>query len=126
MSRDKASQPLTDRYASKEMSYLFSPNYKFRTWRRLWIALAEAERELGLGITEAQLAELKAEANEINYEEAERREREIRQDVMSHVYAYGLQAPNAKGESRAKRRPYSRTRSRWIDHAVTPAGSGVG
>jgi adenylosuccinate lyase len=97
MARDKASQPLTDRYASKEMSYLFSPDFKFRTWRRLWIALAEAERELGLNISESQIAELKAAAENINYDEAEKREREIRHDVMSHVYAYGLQAPNAKG-----------------------------
>jgi adenylosuccinate lyase len=97
MSRDKASQPLTDRYASSEMSYLFSPDKKFRTWRRLWIALAEAERELGLPISEEQIAELKANAEEINYEDAERREREVRHDVMSHIYAYGLQAPSAKG-----------------------------
>src|SRR6266852_5615697 len=79
------------------MSYLFSADYKFRTWRRLWIALAEAERELGLAITDAQIAELKAHANDINYADAERREREIRHDVMSHIYAYGLQAPSAKG-----------------------------
>jgi adenylosuccinate lyase len=95
--RNKASQPLTERYASKEMSYLFSPNYKFRTWRRLWIALAEAERELGLPITEEQIRELRANAEEINYDDAERREREVRHDVMSHIYAYGLQAPSAKG-----------------------------
>jgi adenylosuccinate lyase len=95
--RDAASNPLTDRYASKEMSYLFSPDFKFRTWRRLWIALAEAERELGLPITEAQLAELRQNLDSINYEDAERREREIRHDVMSHIYAYGLQAPQAKG-----------------------------
>ena len=79
------------------MSYLFSADFKFRTWRRLWIALAEAEKELGLEITDAQLAELKANAEDINYEDAERREREIRHDVMSHIYAYGLQAPSAKG-----------------------------
>ena len=98
MARDKASQPLTDRYASKEMSYLFSPDFKFKTWRRLWIALAEAERELGLDqITDEMLAELKAAADNINYDEAEKREREVRHDVMSHVYAYGLQAPKAKG-----------------------------
>ena len=97
MKRDAASNPLTDRYASKEMSYLFSPDFKFRTWRRLWIALAEAERELGLPITEAQLAELRQNLDSINYEDAERREREIRHDVMSHIYAYGLQAPQAKG-----------------------------
>jgi adenylosuccinate lyase len=95
--RDAASNPLTDRYASKEMSYLFSPDYKFKTWRRLWIALAEAERELGLPITDAQLSELRQHLDDVNYEDAERREREIRHDVMSHIYAYGLQAPQAKG-----------------------------
>jgi adenylosuccinate lyase len=95
--RDSASNPLTERYASREMSYLFSPDYKFRTWRRLWIALAQAEQELGLPITDAQIAELKAHANDINYDDAERREREIRHDVMSHIYAWGLQAPSAKG-----------------------------
>jgi adenylosuccinate lyase len=95
--RDSASNPLTERYASREMSYLFSPDYKFRTWRRLWIALAESEQELGLPITDAQIAELRAHANDINYEDAERREREIRHDVMSHIYAWGLQAPSAKG-----------------------------
>jgi adenylosuccinate lyase len=95
--RDSASNPLTERYASREMSYLFSSDFKFRTWRRLWIALAEAEKELGLPITDAQIAELRAHANDINYEDAERREREIRHDVMSHIYAYGLQAPSAKG-----------------------------
>src|SRR5438132_12496483 len=95
--RDSASNPLAERYASREMSYLFSPDYKFRTWRRLWIALAQAEQELGLPITDAQIAELKAHANDINYEDAERRERDIRNDVMSHIYAYVLQAPSAKG-----------------------------
>jgi adenylosuccinate lyase len=94
---DSATNPLTERYASREMSYLFSANFKFRTWRRLWIALAEAEQELGLPITDAQLAELKANAETINYDDAERREREVRHDVMAHVHAYGLQAPNAKG-----------------------------
>src|SRR5256712_4133237 len=79
------------------MAYLFSADFKFRTWRRLWIALAEAEKELGLPITDAQIAELRAHAIDINYEDAERREREIRHDVMSHIYAYGLQAPPAKG-----------------------------
>jgi adenylosuccinate lyase len=95
--RDSASNPLTERYASAEMSYLFSSDFKFRTWRRLWIALAEAERELGLPITEEQIADLRANAEEINYADAERREREIRHDVMSHIYAYGLQAASAKG-----------------------------
>jgi adenylosuccinate lyase len=97
VTRDSASNPLTERYASAEMSYLFSADFKFRTWRRLWIALAEAEKELGLPITDAQIAELKANAETINYAEAERREREIRHDVMSHIYAYGLQARSAKG-----------------------------
>jgi adenylosuccinate lyase len=79
------------------MSYLFSSDFKFRTWRRLWIALAEAEKELGLPISDAQLADLRSHANDINYEDAERREREIRHDVMAHIYAFGLQAPSAKG-----------------------------
>lgn len=96
MKRDSASNPLTERYASRDMAYLFSPDFKFRTWRRLWIALAEAEKELGLPITDSQIAELKAHADDINYDDAERREREIRHDVMSHIYAYGLQAPLAK------------------------------
>src|SRR5436305_9437410 len=94
--RDAASNPLTERYASREMSYLFSSDFKFRTWRRLWIALAEAEKELGLPITDAQIAELEAHAADINYAEAEQREREIRHNVMSHTYAYGLQATSAK------------------------------
>ncbi len=79
------------------MSYLFSPEFKFRTWRRLWVALAEAEKELGLAITDAQIADLKANIDDINFADAERREREVRHDVMSHVYAYGLQATSAKG-----------------------------
>lgn len=79
------------------MSYLFSADYKFRTWRKLWIALAEAEKELGLPITDAQIAEMKANAETINYADAEKREREIRHDVMSHIYAFGLQAKSAKG-----------------------------
>jgi adenylosuccinate lyase len=78
------------------MSYLFSSDFKFRTWRRLWVALAEAEQELGLEITDAQIAQLRAAADIINYEDAERREREVRHDVMAHIYAYGLQAPTAK------------------------------
>jgi adenylosuccinate lyase len=94
--RDSASNPLTERYASKEMSYLFSSDFKFRTWRRLWIALAEAEKELGLDITDAQIASMKAHAGDINYEVAERREREVRHDVMAHIYAFGLQAAAAK------------------------------
>lgn len=97
MKRDVASNPLTERYTSKEMSYLFSADFKFRTWRRLWIALAEAEKELGLPISDAQIAELRAFADDINYADAEQREREIRHDVMSHIHAYGLQAKSAKG-----------------------------
>jgi adenylosuccinate lyase len=89
--------PLSERYPSREMKYLFSPEKKFRTWRRLWIALAEAEQELGLDITDEQIAELKAHKDDINYEVAEAREKEVRHDVMSHVYAYGKQCPKAKG-----------------------------
>ncbi|SMC21748.1 adenylosuccinate lyase [Clostridium acidisoli DSM 12555] len=89
--------PLNKRYASKEMSYLFSDEKKFRTWRKLWVALAESEKELGLNITEEQVAELKAHMEDINYEVAEEREKEVRHDVMSHVYAYGVQCPKAKG-----------------------------
>lgn len=88
---------LSERYPSKEMKYLFSPEMKFRTWRRLWIALAETEQELGLSITDEQIAELKAAADDINYAEAKEREKIVRHDVMSHVYAYGLQCPKAKG-----------------------------
>ena len=94
---DTYESPLNSRYASKEMKYLFSPDKKFTTWRRLWIALAEAEAELGLGITQAQIDELKTHVNDINYEVAQAREKEVRHDVMSHVYAYGVQCPGAKG-----------------------------
>ena len=97
MARDRYVSPLSTRYASKEMQYIFSPDKKFRTWRKLWIALAETEKELGLNITQEQIDELKAHAEDINYEEAEAREKVVRHDVMSHVYAYGLQCPNAKG-----------------------------
>lgn len=97
MGNDKYTSPLSERYASKEMQYIFSPDMKFRTWRRLWIALAEAEKELGLPITEEQIAELKAAENNINYEVAKEREALVRHDVMSHVYAYGEQCPKAKG-----------------------------
>ncbi|MDE8731650.1 adenylosuccinate lyase [Eubacteriales bacterium DFI.9.88] len=89
--------PLSERYPSKEMKYLFSPEMKFRTWRKLWIALAEAEKELGLDITQEQINELKAHADDINYDEARQREAIVRHDVMSHVYAYGVQCPKAKG-----------------------------
>ncbi|QAT63390.1 adenylosuccinate lyase [Acidilutibacter cellobiosedens] len=88
--------PFNTRYASKEMQYLFSPDMKFKTWRRLWIALAKAEKELGLNITEEQIDEMISHKDDINYEEAEEREREVRHDVMAHVYAYGLQCPKAK------------------------------
>ena len=89
--------PLSERYASKEMQYIFSPDMKFRTWRRLWIALAETEKELGLNITDEQIAELKEHKDDINYDVAKKREKEVRHDVMSHVYAYGVQCPKAKG-----------------------------
>ena len=89
--------PFGTRYASEEMQYLFSADKKFRTWRLLWIALAKAEHKLGLPITEEQIAELEAHKDDINYEVAEERERLVRHDVMSHVYAYGVQCPNAKG-----------------------------
>lgn len=94
---DLYSTPLNSRYASKEMSFLFSDDMKFTTWRKLWVALAECEKELGLNITEEQVNELKANIYNINYEEAIKREKEVRHDVMSHVYAYGLQCPSAKG-----------------------------
>ena len=97
MNTDRYNSPLSERYASKEMQYLFSPDMKFRTWRRLWIALAETEKELGLDITQEQIDELKAHAEDINYEVALAREKEVRHDVMSHVYAYGVQCPKAKG-----------------------------
>jgi len=89
--------PLNSRYASKEMKEIFSPDTKFRTWRKLWIALAEAEKELGIPITQGQIDELKANANDINYDVAIAREKEVRHDVMAHVFAYGEQCPNAKG-----------------------------
>ena len=97
MIKDTYESPLSARYASKEMKYVFSPDKKFRTWRRLWIALAEAEKELGLPVTQEQINELKAHADDINYEVAQEREKLVRHDVMSHVYAYGVQCPNAKG-----------------------------
>ena len=97
MSTDRYVSPLSERYASKEMQYVFSPDMKFRTWRRLWIALAETEKELGLNITQEQIDELKSHADDINYDVAKERERQVRHDVMSHVYAYGVQCPKAKG-----------------------------
>lgn len=95
--RNTYSTPLNTRYASKEMSYIFSDDMKFSTWRKLWVALAEGEKELGLNITDEQIEELKSHIYDINYEEASKKEKEVRHDVMSHVYAYGLQCPNAKG-----------------------------
>ena len=103
MSTDRYVSPLSERYASKEMQYIFSPDMKFRTWRKLWIALAETEMELGLSqngkpvITREQIDELKAHAEDINYDVAKAREKEVRHDVMSHVYAYGQQCPKAAG-----------------------------
>lgn len=97
MVKDTYESPLSARYASKEMKYIFSPDKKFKTWRKLWIALAESEKELGLPITQEQIDELKAHADDINYEVAQEREKIVRHDVMSHVYAYGVQCPNAKG-----------------------------
>ena len=101
MSTDRYNSPLSERYASKEMQYIFSPDMKFRTWRKLWIALAETEMELGLSengkpvITQEQIEELKSHADDINYEVAKEREKLVRHDVMSHVYAYGQQCPKA-------------------------------
>ena len=97
MNTDRYVSPLSERYASKEMQYIFSPDMKFRTWRKLWIALAETEREFGLNITQEQIDEMKAHADDINYDVAKERERQVRHDVMSHVYAFGVQCPKAKG-----------------------------
>lgn len=97
MAHDSYISPFSTRYASREMQYIFSEDNKFKTWRRLWIALAKAEQKQGLDITDEQIAELEAHAEDINYEDAQRRERECRHDVMSHVYAYGLQCPKAAG-----------------------------
>ena len=97
MATDRYTSPLSERYASKEMQYIFSQDKKFTTWRKLWIALAETERELGLNITQEQIDEMKAHADDINYDVAKERERQVRHDVMSHVYAFGVQCPKAKG-----------------------------
>ncbi len=97
MSTDRYTSPLSERYASKEMQYIFSQDMKFKTWRKLWIALAEIEKDLGLNITQEQIDELKAHQDDINYDVAKAREKEVRHDVMSHVYAYGQQCPKAKG-----------------------------
>ena len=96
MAKDMYISPLSTRYASREMQYIFSEDYKFRTWRRLWISLAKAEKQLGLDITDAQIAEMEKYKDDINYEVAEAREKQVRHDVMSHVYAYGKQCPNAE------------------------------
>lgn len=95
--RNIYNSPLNSRYASKEMSYLFSEEFKFKTWRKLWLALAKSEKELGLDITDEQIEQLEENVDNINYEVAEAREKIVRHDVMSHVYAYGLQCPKAKG-----------------------------
>ena len=97
MAHDRYISPFSTRYASEEMQFLFSEDHKFRTWRKLWIALAKAEMRQGLPITQEMIDELEAHAEDINYEDAQRREREVRHDVMSHVYAYGLQCPKAAG-----------------------------
>lgn len=97
MSKSTYESPLNSRYASKEMQYIFSPDKKFSTWRKLWIALAESEKELGLDITDEQIAEMKEHIYDINYDAAAAREKEVRHDVMAHVYAYGVQCPKAKG-----------------------------
>ena len=103
MSNDRYVSPLSERYASREMQYIFSPDMKFTTWRKLWIALAETEMELGLSqngkpvITQEQIDEMKAHVSDINYDVAKAREKEVRHDVMSHVYAYGQQCPKAAG-----------------------------
>ena len=97
MAHDRYESPFCTRYASDEMQYVFSADHKFKTWRKLWIALARAEQRQGLPITDAQIAELEAHADDINYDVAEAREKEVRHDVMSHVYAYGVQCPSAKG-----------------------------
>ena len=94
--KDNYISPFSTRYASKEMQQVFSENFKFRTWRRLWIALAKAEKQLGLDITDEQIAEMEAYKDDINYEDAEEREKLVRHDVMSHVYAFGKQCPKAE------------------------------
>lgn len=97
MATNTYESPLNSRYASKEMQYIFSPDKKFSTWRKLWIALAESEQELGLNITDAQIARMKEHIYDINYDVAREREKKVRHDVMSHVYAYGVQCPDAAG-----------------------------
>ena len=93
---DRYESPFSERYASREMLYIFSPDKKFKTWRALWISLARAEKDLGLPITDEQIEELEANRDHIDYETARRREKEVRHDVMAHVYAYGRQCPKAE------------------------------
>lgn len=93
---NKYISPFSERYSSKEMQYIFSEEYKFKTWRKMWIALAEAEKEMGLDISDEAIEEMKANKDNLNIEVAKEREKLVRHDVMSHVYAYGLQAPKAK------------------------------
>ena len=95
--KDIYSNPLTSRYSSKEMSYIFSDEFKFKTWRKLWITLAKGEQSLGLNITDEQIKELESFKDNINFDVALEREKIVKHDVMSHVYAYGIQCPNAKG-----------------------------
>ena len=95
--KDSYESPFCTRYASKEMQYIFSADKKFQTWRKLWVALARAEMKLGLPVTKEQVEELEQHITDINYDVAEKREKEVRHDVMSHVYAYGVQCPQAKG-----------------------------
>ena len=97
MSTNNYTSPLSARYASREMQFIFSADNKFRTWRRLWIALAETERELGLPITESQIAELKAHVEDIDYDAALAYEKQLRHDVMAHAHAYGVCCPEARG-----------------------------
>ena len=97
MAHDTYISPLSTRYASAQMQHIFSEEFKFRTWRKLWIALARAEHNLGLDVTAQQIAELEAHRDDVNYEVAQQREKQVRHDVMSHVYAYGVQCPNAAG-----------------------------
>ena len=123
MQTDRYISPLSTRYASAEMQYLFSQDFKFRTWRRLWIALARAEKTLGLAITDEQIAELEAHRDDINYAEAEAREREVRHDVMSHVYAYGLQCPKAAGIITSARRLATSATTRISSSCARPRSS---
>lgn len=123
MQTDRYISPLSTRYASAEMQYLFSQDFKFRTWRRLWIALARAEKTLGLAITDEQIAELEAHRDDINYAEAEAREREVRHDVMSHVYAYGLQCRRRRVSSISARRRATSATTRISSSCARPRSS---